>query len=183
YLLFFKSKHLSFLDTKVQFGILTYDSTSLLLNDFNLTNSVNSFNDESFNFFNRSSFLKDNLFFLLNADNFNFFYKDYSFLKENKVVYQNMYNVSNNSLRKVINIFLPSANFIEKNATYVNFFGLIQKVKFILFSFKNIRSDFKILYILFKCLSSNFSSNIIRSFNLQKILIKYNFLQFSLFVP
>jgi len=178
----YRNKHLFFLENKLQYSVLSYDSTSLLINDFNLSNSVNSFDDESFKLINASSALKDNLFFLLNTDNFNFFFKDYSFFKQNNVIYQGMYN-ANDSLKKIGNFFLPSANFIEKNATYINFFGLIQKVKFILFSFKNVRSDFKILYILFKDFLLNFGNNFSKSFNLQKIFAKYNFLDFNLFIP
>jgi hypothetical protein len=82
------------------------------------------------------------------------------------------------SLKKHVNFFLPSAHFVEKNATYINFFGLIQKVKFILFPFKNVRSDFRILYVLFK----NFF-DINEKFNIKIFFNKYNFLSFDLFVP
>jgi len=171
----FNSEYLSFLSKKFQYTVLSYDSTSLLLNDFNLVNSVNSFNDESFNSFN-SSGLKGNLFFLLNADNFNFFYKNYNFLKDNTVVFQSIYN-ANDHMKENINFFLPSAIFIEKNATYINFFGLIQRVKFILFSYKNVRSDFKILYILFKNFLPKVKNNIVKFF------ANYNFSDFLLFIP
>jgi len=138
-------------------------------------NSINSFNDEGFKCFNSFN-LKGELFFLLSADNFNFFYKDYAFLKDNTVVFQSSYHL-NHSIKEMVDFFLPSALFIEKNATYINFFGLIQKVKFILFSFKNVRSDFKILYILFKGLLPKIKNNIVKFF------INYNFLNFVLFIP
>lgn len=177
--LFFKLKNLYFINDKLHYTVLTHDSTSLLVNDFNLCNSTNLFNDESFKCFD-DSFLKDNLFFLLNADNFNFFYKNNDFLKNNNVIFQSMYN-ANNRIKNVINFFLPSSHFVEKNATYVNFFGFIQKVKFILFPYKSVRSDFKILYILFKSLLVTTST--LTKFNLQKNFIKYNFLNFELFMP
>ena len=171
----FNTGYLPFLQKKFQYTVLSYDSTSLLLNDFNLVNSVNSFNDESFKNFDSCS-LKGNLFFLLNADNFNCFYKDHNFLKDNTVVFQSIYNASE-QMKEKINFFLPSALFIEKNATYINFFGLIQKVKFILFSFKNVRSDFKILYILFKNFLPKMNKNIVKFFE------NYNFSTFTLFMP
>jgi NADH dehydrogenase/NADH:ubiquinone oxidoreductase subunit G len=113
----------------------------------------------------------------LNVDNFNFFLKDYNSLDKNHVILQNIYNV-NETFKKRVDFFLPSAHFVEKNSTYINFFGLIQRVKFILFPFKNVRSDFKILYILFKNLfdtDANFST--------KKIFNKFNFLNFDIFYP
>lgn len=177
--LLYKLKNLYFINDKLHYTVLTHDSTSLLVNDFNLCNSTNLFDDESFKCFD-NSFLKDNLFFLLNADNFNFFYKNNDFLKNNNVIFQGMYN-ANNRIKNVINFFLPSSHFVEKNATYINFFGFIQKVKFILFPYKNVRSDFKILYILFKDLLG--ATSTLTKFNLQKSFIKYNFLNFELFMP
>ena len=175
----FKDTHLFFLKNKINFCILSNDTTSLLAYDFNLINSNNSFNDTSFKQVKETS-IKQNLFYLLNVDNFNFFFKNYPFFNKDHIVFQNMYNPSD-LIRKKIHFFLPSAHFVEKNSTYVNFFGLIQKVKFIIFPFKNVRSDFKIIYILFKKLFTckKIKSNI----NLKKIFNSYNFTVFDLFLP
>lgn len=174
----FRNKKLPFLaPDKIFFTVLSYDSTSLIINDFNLDNSVNFFNDESYK--NNYNFT-DDLFYLLNADNFNFFHKNYSFLDKSIVVSQSIYN-AHETLKRKINFFLPSAHFVEKNATFVNFFGLIQKVKFILFPFKNVRSDFRILYILFKGLFTDVVS--FKDINSNFFFSKYNFSKFDLFFP
>jgi NADH-quinone oxidoreductase subunit G len=174
--LFFKNSSLFFLKNNISFSVLNNDSTNLLSYDFNLSNSVNNFND--FSFSSKSSLNeKKDVFYLLNVDNFNFFLKDYNSLDKNHVILQNIYNV-NETFKKRVDFFLPSAHFVEKNSTYINFFGLIQRVKFILFPFKNVRSDFKILYILFKNLfdtDANFST--------KKIFNKFNFLNFDIFYP
>ena len=174
----FKNENLKFLNENFSFTVLTKDSTSLLSLDLNLTKSVNSFEDSSYN--PKGLITNNNLFYLLNAENFNFFFKNLNFLNDNKVILQNNYNPKN-SLRNKIDFLLPSALFVEKNATYVNFFGLIQKVKFILFPFKNVRSDFKILYVLFKSFI-DFNDNI-NKLKLNSFFSKYNFNNFNLFMP
>lgn len=176
---FLKNNNLSFLKN-IEFSVLSNDSTSLLLYDFNLVNSINSFDDISFKNLKKNS-SKKNLLYLLNVENFNFFFKNFDLLKDNYVVFQSIYN-ANDSLKRKIHFFLPSTHFVEKNATYINFFGLIQKVKFILFPFKNVRSDSKIIYILFKDLINlnNINKN---NFNLQFFFNKYNFFDFDLFFP
>jgi NADH-quinone oxidoreductase chain G len=171
---FFKNSGLFFLKDKVHFTVLNNDVSSLISYDFNVINSINSFDDNSYKSFNQN-FLKKEIIYLLNVENFNFFFKNFSFFDNKYVIFQNIYNASD-SLKKKIDFFLPSTHFVEKNSTYVNFFGLIQKVKFILFPFKNVRSDSKIIYILFKFFFSN-------NFNLQCFFNKYNFLNFNLFYP
>lgn len=172
--LFFKKSNLSFLKDKISFTVLNNDSSSLVSYDFNSLNSINSFDDISYKDFSQNSLKKD-ILYLLNVENFNFFLKNLSFLDNKHVIFQNMYNATE-SLKNKIDFFLPSTHFVEKNSTYVNFFGLIQKVKFILFPFKNVRSDSKIIYILFKSLFDN-------TFNMQNFFNKYNFLIFDLFYP
>ena len=174
----FKNNNLKFLSNKLKFTVLTRDSTSLLSFDFNLTKTINSFDD--FSFSDKRFLLNDSLFYLLNAESYNFFLKNYDFFDKKKVILQNMYNPGQKIINKA-DFILPSAHFIEKNATYINFFGLIQKVKFILFPFKNVRSDFKIIYILFKSLF--FSFDLYKKFNLNFFFNKYNFLFFNLFIP
>lgn len=173
--LVFKNYNLNFLKN-LHFTVLSYDTSSLLSFDFNLENSINAFDDCSFKL-NKVSNSTKNLFYLLNIDSFNFFLKDLKMFENNFVIFQNMYNPKE-FLKNKINFFLPATHFIEKNSTYINFFGLIQKVKFILFPFKNVRSDSKILYILFKNLISNYDS-----IKIQKMFTKYNFLNFDLFLP
>jgi len=148
----------------------------LLSYDFNLSCSVNSFDDISFKKLHQD-FSKKDIFYLLNVENFNFFFKNYSFLNENHIVFQSIYN-ANDALKTKVHFFLPSSHFVEKNATYVNFFGLIQKVKFVLFPFKNVRSDFKIIYILFKTFFNKTGI-----FNTQFFFNKYHFLNFDIFFP
>lgn len=179
---FFKMGNLSFLGDNIHFAVLNSDTTSLLSKDFNLFNSTNFFDDDSFRNLNCYSY-KKSLFYLLNVDNFNFFSKNYdNFLKKDQIIFQNMYDAPK-SLKDKVNFFLPAANFVEKNATYINFFGMIQKVKFIIFPFKNVRSDFKILYILFKNLFFDLDKKNSKTFNLQKFFMRYNFLNFELFFP
>jgi hypothetical protein len=174
--------NLSFLGDNIHFAVLNSDTTSLLSKDFNLFNSTNFFDDDSFRNLNCYSY-KKSLFYLLNVDNFNFFSKNYdNFLKKDQIIFQNMYDAPK-SLKDKVNFFLPAANFVEKNATYINFFGMIQKVKFIIFPFKNVRSDFKILYILFKNLFFDLDKKNSKTFNLQKFFMRYNFLNFELFFP
>lgn len=174
----FKHNNLNFLSNKLKFTVMTRDSTSLLSFDFNLIKSVNSFDD--FSYINKSNSLKDSLFYFLNAENYNFFLKNYDFFNKNKLILQSIYNPTQKLVNKA-DFILPSAHFIEKNSTYINFFGLIQKVKFILFPFKNVRSDFKILYILFKSLFGDLNSY--KNFNLNFFFSKYNFVFFELFIP
>jgi NADH-quinone oxidoreductase subunit G len=170
----FKNSSLFFIKDKVHFTVLNNDVSYLISHDFNVMNSINSFEDNSYKNFNQN-FLTKEIIYLLNVENFNFFFKNFSFFDDKHVIFQNMYNASD-SLKKKIDFFLPSTHFVEKNSTYVNFFGLIQKVKFILFPFKNVRSDSKIIYILFKFFFNN-------NFNLQYFFNKYNFLNFNLFYP
>jgi NADH-quinone oxidoreductase subunit G len=178
---FFKNNNLTFLKNNIEFSVLSNDSTSLLLYDFNLINSINSFDDVSFKKIKKDPSKKD-LFYLLNVENFNFFFKNYTFFNDNFVFFQSQY-LANERIKNKIHFFLPSAHFVEKNATYVNFFGLIQKVKFILFPFKNVRSDSKIIYMLFKDLFNNKKVNNKNNFNLQFFFSKYNFSNFNLFLP
>ena len=173
---FYKNNFLPFLKNNINFSVLNNDSTALLSYDFNLSCSVNSFDDISFKKLHQD-FSKKDIFYLLNVENFNFFFKNYSFLNENHIVFQSIYN-ANDALKTKVHFFLPSSHFVEKNATYVNFFGLIQKVKFVLFPFKNVRSDFKIIYILFKTFFNKTGI-----FNTQFFFNKYHFLNFDIFFP
>jgi len=73
----FKNNNLKFLSNKLKFTVLTRDSTSLLSFDFNLTKTINSFDD--FSFSDKRFLLNDSLFYLLNAESYNFFLKNYDF--------------------------------------------------------------------------------------------------------
>lgn len=171
---FFEKSNLFFLKDKIKFTVLNNDSNFMLSYDFNTINSVNSFDDISYKSFHKKPEEKD-MIYLLNVENFNFFFKNFSVFDSKYVIFQNMYNPVD-SLKNKIDCFLPSTHFVEKNSTYVNFFGLIQKVKFILFPFKNVRSDYKIIYILFKTILDI-------SFKLKNFFNKYNFLNFDLIYP
>ena len=147
---------------KIEFTFLNNNITEIMSCDFNLENSVNNFNDLSLsNYINTEK----NIVYALNTG-FCFF-NDLSVFS----VYQGHYNLSK-KLFDNFNILLPTVNYLEKNSTYINFFGLIQKTKFILFPSKNSRSDFKILYIIFKFLNITFYS----SKNIKFIFLKYNFI-------
>ena len=138
-----------------------YNSNISNIKELNLNNSISKFNDYSFQ--NPNNFLSENneIIYFLNTN------KQYIKDNSNFLIYQGSnYNINNNSN---YDLFLPSVNYLEKNASYVNFLGYYQKTKFILYPPKNSRSDWKILYILFNSL---FKDKI--SFNSLNI-IKYDY--------
>ena len=72
------------------------------------------------------------------------------------------------------NILLPSSSFIEKNSTYVNMWGMVQKTKKILFGVGESRDDWKILNAFFEVsglLTKNFIKN---SFDLVTNISKFS---------
>lgn len=174
-LFYLKNNIFSFLKEKISFTILNYDATTLLLYDLNLINSINNFNDYSFKQ-NQKNFVNNNLFYFININNFySKILNKININNTNNIIFQGNYLVNKNLSINNINFYLPSAHFIEKNGTFINFFGLIQKIKFILFPYKNVRSDYKIIYILFKNLLKN------KNFNYKIYLNFYNFIKFELF--
>jgi anaerobic selenocysteine-containing dehydrogenase len=133
-------------------------------NDINLEQNINNFNDKTY-----SSLKYDNeIVYALNIDSF-FFNKK----KKDKLfyIYQGHHILKNNNIN-IFDILLPTVTFFEKSNNFLNFFGLIQKTKFILFPNKNSRTDFRILFIIFR-----FLKNIDVNFS----ILNYNFLSLNFF--
>jgi NADH-quinone oxidoreductase subunit G len=108
------------------------NTTSLITNEFNLINSINNFND--FSFKNNIKNFKGNINYFINTDNLIYNNLD------NYSIYQGQY-LNDINLLKYFNILLPSVNYLEKNANYINFFGYVQNINFVIFPPKKARSD------------------------------------------
>ena len=107
-------------------------------------------------------------------------------INNNLFIYQGHHNLKN-KLINYFNILLPTVTFFEKKNSFINFFGLVQKTKSFLFPSKNCRTDFKILFIIFKFLKNlninyDFLNNDILSlvyYNFNLLKKNYTFLKFS----
>jgi anaerobic selenocysteine-containing dehydrogenase len=133
-------------------------------NDINLEQNINNFNDKTY-----SSLKYDNeIVYALNIDSF-FFNKK----KKDKLfyIYQGHHILKNNNIN-IFDILLPTVTFFEKSNNFLNFFGLIQKTKFILFPNKNSRTDFRILFIIFRFL---------KNIDVNLSILNYNFLSLNFF--
>lgn len=153
---------LNFFKNKIQITNLFFNLTNIISFDFNLLNSINNINDKTFSLLSKKP---SEVLYALNSDFFFFNYKN----NLNFFIYQGHHNMKNN-LSKNFNILLPTVTFLEKNNFYLNFFGLVQKTKIILFPPKKSRSDFKLLFIIFKYIV----------FKLNDLLSKDNFIFFFL---
>ena len=128
------------------YSFLNNNVLNILNNDLNLEQSINNFSDKTYG----NLMYNDEIIYSINVDNF-FLNKN----KKNKLFYifQGHHLLKNTNINN-FNILLPTATFFEKSNNFLNFFGLIQKTKFILFPNKNSRTDFRILYIIFKFLKN-----------------------------
>lgn len=128
------------------YSFLNNNVLNILNNDLNLEQSINNFSDKTYG----NLLYNDEIIYSINIDNF-FLNKN----KKNKLFYifQGHHLLKNTNINN-FNILLPTATFFEKSNNFLNFFGLIQKTKFILFPNKNSRTDFRILYIIFKFLKN-----------------------------
>jgi hypothetical protein len=153
-------------------------STNLLIKEFNLIDSINNFKDKDYKFSNKLNIERNrSINYFINTDKF---YLNKFYSKNLINIYQGQYS-SNLLLPQIdkIDYLLPTVNIFEKNSIYINFFGYIQKVKF----FKEIntpgpRSDWKILYYLFRLINNNnyIKKDNIKRFNLiQSFFKSYNF--------
>ena len=136
------------------YSFLNNNVLNILNNDLNLEQSINNFSDKTYG----NLLYNDEIIYSINIDNF-FLNKN----KKNKLFYifQGHHLLKNTNINN-FNILLPTATFFEKSNNFLNFFGLIQKTKFILFPNKNSRTDFRILYIIFKFLKNlNINLNIL----------------------
>jgi NADH dehydrogenase (ubiquinone) Fe-S protein 1 len=88
--------------------------------------------------------------FFFNFDKIKTFYKNSNSFK----VYQGHHGDINASIS---NLILPTTAFIEKNSTYSNVLGIVQKTKKALFSPGNSRDDWKVLNALSEVFSFNLS--------------------------
>lgn len=147
------------------------NSTGIIVNEFNLINSIHRINDISY-----KSMLKNNNYninYFLNTNNF--IYN----MNNTYSIYQGQY-LTDMKLLSVFNILLPSVNQLEKIANFINFFGYIQNINLIMFPPKQARSDWKIIFLIFK-LFINLEKLDINS----KLLLKelnYYFTSFNFFV-
>jgi NADH dehydrogenase/NADH:ubiquinone oxidoreductase subunit G len=165
--------------TNFHYSFLNNNVLNILSNDINLEYNVNNFSDKTYSLLRYN----DEIVYSLNIDSF-FFNKN----KNNKLFYifQGHHILKNNNMKK-FDVLLPTTTFFEKSNNFLNFFGLVQKSKFILFPNKNARTDFRILYIVFKFLKNiNINLNILNynflSLNFFNFIIfnkNYNFLKFS----
>lgn len=148
--------------------VLNFKSTLLLLNEFNLQNTINSFHDLSF----KKLLYLEELVYFLNTDSI--------ILKETyakKTIYQGTNFIYETNFQK-FDYILPSVSFFEKNGFFINFLGNIQKSFFIIFPSKYARSDLQILNIIFSFFIKNLKylnrSEIIRIFFFYNFFITYN---------
>jgi NADH-quinone oxidoreductase subunit G len=160
---------LNYLKNNFYYSFLNNNVLNILNNDLNLEYNINNFNDKTYN----SLYIDNEIVYCLNIDGF-FFNKK----KNDKMFYifQGHHLLKNINIAN-FNVLLPTVTFFEKSNNFLNFFGLIQKTKFILFPNKNSRTDFRILYIIFKFIK-NLNINIL---NLTYDFFSLNFFNFSVF--
>jgi len=166
---------------KINYSFLNNNVSNILNYDLNLENSINNFFDKTYKFIN--FYNNKEIIYALNIDSF--FFNFNKNLNNFLFIYQGHHNLKNKVIN-YFNILLPNVTFFERNNSFINFFGLVQKTKFILFPNKNCRTDFKILYIIFKFLnnlninfeflSNNFLS--LNYYNFNFLNKNYNFLKF-----
>ena len=152
------------------YSFLNNNVLNILNNDINLEQNVNNFYDKTF----RSLIYDNEIVYALNIDSF--FFNEFN---KNKIIsiFQGHHSLKNDSVKN-FNILLPTSTFFEKSNNFLNFFGLVQKTKFILFPNKNSRTDFRILYVIFKFLKDiNLDFNIL-NYN----ILSLNFFNFSIFL-
>jgi hypothetical protein len=160
---------------KLNISFMNNNVSNIISQDYNLENSINNFEDLTLAKEPFSKDIKREVIYAINIDSF-FFSKK---LIKLECVYQGHHNLRN-KISKNFNMLLPSVTFLEKNNSFINFFGLVQKTKFILFPPKEARSDFKILYIVFKSINRKLRK--ILNLKLFKLsFFKYNFLSLNYF--
>jgi hypothetical protein len=135
-------EHLSlYFSNSLEWLSLSLNTTDLILNEFNIINNINNLNDITYNKYNINT--SNNINYFINTNNIKYNIND------NYSIYQGQY-LSNMKLLDVFNILLPSVNQLEKVSNFINFFGYIQNSNVIIFPPNNVRSDWKIIFILFK---------------------------------
>jgi hypothetical protein len=166
---FLFSNFFNYLKNNFNYSFLNNNVLNILNNDLNLEHNLNNFSDKTYKY--ASSI--DEIVYSLNIDGF-FFNKN----NQNKLfhIFQGHHLLKNTNINN-FDILLPTVTFFEKSNNFLNFFGLIQKTKFILFPNKNSRSDFRILFIIFK-----FFKNInINTQTLMYDFLSLNFFNFSIY--
>lgn len=149
---------LDYLKNNFSYSFLNNNVLKILNNDLNLEQSINNFCDKTFALFK----LSNEIVYALNIDSFFFNQRNDDLI----FIFQGHHILKNNK-NKNFDILLPTVTFFEKNNSFLNFFGLVQKTKIILFSNKNSRTDFRILYIIFK---------FFKNLNLNLNILNYSFL-------
>jgi predicted molibdopterin-dependent oxidoreductase YjgC len=125
---FYLSKYLS----NFYFMNINNSTTKIISNEFNLDNCINNFNDITY--INTIKNFINNINYFINTDNI--LYNNMN----NFSIYQGQYLNDINSL-KYFDILLPSVNYLEKNSNYINFFGYVQNINFVIFPPKKARTD------------------------------------------
>lgn len=133
---------------------LTSNLTSINIQELNIFNSINNFFDKTYKRYKKHN-IRGFVSYFINSDVCTF--KTFRFLS----IYQGNFLVGSNEFLDKFNFLFPTANYVEKTANYINYFGYMQPSKFILFPHKSIRSDWKLIYIIFRLLLKR----ILRKFN------------------
>jgi len=175
---------------KINYSFFNNNVINILNYDLNLENVINNFIDKTYK--KKYIFNKD-IIYLINSYSFFFNFNINSNLF---LIFQGHHNLQNKMIKN-FDILLPTVTFFERNNSFINFLGIVQKTKFILFPNKNCRTDFKILYIIFKFFKgliinlsdlsfnilslNNYNFNIFKKkFNINKIIL--NNLNINLYI-
>ncbi len=175
---------------KINYSFFNNNVVNILNYDLNLENVINNFIDKTFK---KKHIFNNDIIYLINSYSFFFNFNSYFNLF---LIFQGHHNLQNKMIKN-FNILLPTVTFFERNNSFINFLGILQKTKFILFPNKNCRTDFKILYIIFKFFKglilnlselsfnilslNNYNFNIFKKkFNINKIIL--NNLNINLYI-
>lgn len=164
---FYLSKYLS----NFYFMNINNSTTKIISNEFNLDNCINNFNDITY--INTIKNFINNINYFINTDNI--LYNNMN----NFSIYQGQYLNDINSL-KYFDILLPSVNYLEKNSNYINFFGYVQNINFVIFPPKKARTDWKIIYIIFKLTFNTNKKGFIKLNKVNFIKLFFNTFNFTI---
>jgi len=122
-------KNLKFKNFKISFNTLLSHSGYINALELGFNNTININNNDH----------RSNLYYLIGTESNN------NINKNDTVIFQGHHN---DKIRSKIDIIMPSTNWLEKYALYINCFGMIQKTKFVINPPINSRDDWKIIEML-----------------------------------
>jgi NADH-quinone oxidoreductase subunit G len=129
-------------------NIKKYDK--YISNFYFLVNNSSNINSAEVGFINeKRNIIKKNQYNLLYFLNTDFDLKTKGFK-----IYQGHHGLN---FLKNFDIIIPSSTFFEKNSTYINIEGRLQKTKTAVYTFSNMKNDIQILFILCKVFSFELS--------------------------